>query len=64
MFLTIKIKTRKHTKIIEKVIEKQYNYKSVDEIIKEAENIESAKIRKIAFFRKCKINANIEKMVL
>ncbi len=50
MFLTIKIKTRKHTKIIEKVIEKQYNYKSVDEIIKEAENIESAKIRKLHFF--------------
>jgi hypothetical protein len=50
VFLTIKIKTRKHTKIIEKVIEKQYNYKSVDEIIKEAENIESAKIRKLHFF--------------
>ena len=54
MFLTIKIKTRKHTKIIEKVIEKQYNYKSVDEIIKEAENIESAKIRKLHFFANAK----------
>ena len=54
MFLTIKIKTRKHTKIIEKVIEKQYNYKSVDEIIKEAENIESAKTEKLHFFANAK----------